>query len=212
MTFLDRHRDREEWLKWAIEFARRGLWASPVIQVHGPHGPHADMMWSEAEACVDGEPSGSLDLDGVLRREEFPESMMCGTCGSSPRMSGTLVAASSFHLSPRAGFPVTPSDGSGSQGRPTAGNRRLGLRSPGKSGNDVQQQFFRAATSTDMEVATNRDKSKMSAARRDGISPVEARPPAPFSRLEPFGFKDCNDQLRAITPSYAHCPAEPSAA
>ena|SRR6266700_172333 len=55
MAELDKHQHREDWLKWAIEFMRRGLWLGPEITVHGPHEPPSDYMWGEAEALIDGE-------------------------------------------------------------------------------------------------------------------------------------------------------------
>lgn len=67
MAFLDRHENTEDWLKWAIEFVRRGLWPSHVIEVYGPHGPHADLMWGEAEASVDGEYPACFDLEVVFK-------------------------------------------------------------------------------------------------------------------------------------------------
>jgi len=60
MADLDKRDDREDWLKWAIEFMRRGLWAGDTIVVHGPHSP-VDYMWGEAEARVDG---GRSRIDG----------------------------------------------------------------------------------------------------------------------------------------------------
>ena len=54
MADLHKHEFREAWLKWAIEFMRRGLWADEYIEVHGPHGPEADYMWGDAEAWEDG--------------------------------------------------------------------------------------------------------------------------------------------------------------
>jgi hypothetical protein len=49
MADLNKRDDREDWLKWAIEFMKRGLWAGDYITVHGPHSP-ADYMWDEADA------------------------------------------------------------------------------------------------------------------------------------------------------------------
>lgn len=54
MADLDKARDRESWLTWAIEFMRRGLWLGPEITVHGPHEPPRNYMWGEAEASIDG--------------------------------------------------------------------------------------------------------------------------------------------------------------
>jgi hypothetical protein len=47
----DREGTRREWVRWAIEFMRRGLWLGDVITVHGPHGPEG--MWGEADATED---------------------------------------------------------------------------------------------------------------------------------------------------------------
>ena len=52
MADLNKRDDREAWLKWAIEFRKRGLWASDYITVHGPHSP-ADHMWGEADATCE---------------------------------------------------------------------------------------------------------------------------------------------------------------
>ncbi len=53
MADLNKRDEREDWLKWAIEFMKRGLWAGDYITVHGPHGP-ADYMWGDADATWDG--------------------------------------------------------------------------------------------------------------------------------------------------------------
>ena len=53
MADLNKRDNREDWLKWAIEFMKRGLWAGDYITVHGPHGP-ADYMWGEADAAWHG--------------------------------------------------------------------------------------------------------------------------------------------------------------
>jgi len=42
---------REDWLRFAKEFARRGLWPIDEIEVHGPHHPR-DYMWGVVE-CID---------------------------------------------------------------------------------------------------------------------------------------------------------------
>jgi hypothetical protein len=54
MANLHRRDDREAWLRWAVEFLRRGLDPADVITVHGPHQPPANYLWGEAEAW-DGE-------------------------------------------------------------------------------------------------------------------------------------------------------------
>jgi hypothetical protein len=54
MAELDKHGEREDWLRWAIEFMRRGLWLDSTIIVHGPHSPYS-FVWSEADAQLDGE-------------------------------------------------------------------------------------------------------------------------------------------------------------
>ena len=43
---LDKRENREDWIKWAIEFVSRGIEPEDVITVHGPHSP-ADYMWGE---------------------------------------------------------------------------------------------------------------------------------------------------------------------
>lgn len=55
MAELRKREDREDWIRWAIELMRRGLWLGPEITVHGPHEPPSDYMWGEAEASIDGE-------------------------------------------------------------------------------------------------------------------------------------------------------------
>ena len=54
MAELEKHREREDWLRWAIEFMRRGLWLDNQIIVHGPHSPY-NFVWGEADAQLDGE-------------------------------------------------------------------------------------------------------------------------------------------------------------
>jgi hypothetical protein len=49
MAELNRIRDRKDWLTWAIEFVRRGLWLGEEITVHGPHDSSLS-MWGEASA------------------------------------------------------------------------------------------------------------------------------------------------------------------
>ena len=49
MDVLNKRDDRESWLKWPIEFMRHGLWVVVEIEVHGPHGLHADLLWGEAK-------------------------------------------------------------------------------------------------------------------------------------------------------------------
>ncbi len=62
MADLERHSDdpeeREAWLVWAIEFARRGFLPGETITVHGPH-PTAGFMWGEAVGVdgLDGSPA-----------------------------------------------------------------------------------------------------------------------------------------------------------
>src|SRR5208283_1866612 len=43
MAILDKERDRDSWLPWAIEFMRRGLWLGQEIEVHGPHHEGRDL-------------------------------------------------------------------------------------------------------------------------------------------------------------------------
>lgn len=65
MAYLDKRKDREDWLHWAIEFARRGLWADTLITVHGPHDP-TNAMWGDAEARTHGgEANESFECDFV---------------------------------------------------------------------------------------------------------------------------------------------------
>lgn len=60
MADLEKHQDREDWLRWAVEFMTRGLWADDLITVHGPHTPPADCMWGNAEAWIDGADMGAI--------------------------------------------------------------------------------------------------------------------------------------------------------
>ena len=53
MAELEKHGDRKDWLRWAIEFMHRGIWPDETITVHGPHGPDASYMWGEAEGHLD---------------------------------------------------------------------------------------------------------------------------------------------------------------
>ena len=41
---------REGWLRYAVEFARRGLYPPDEITTHGPHAEPADRIWGAAEA------------------------------------------------------------------------------------------------------------------------------------------------------------------
>jgi hypothetical protein len=47
MADLDKREDREDWIMWAIEFMRRGIWPEDTITVHGPHPPPANLMWGQ---------------------------------------------------------------------------------------------------------------------------------------------------------------------
>jgi hypothetical protein len=62
---------REDWLKWAIEFAKRGIWPEDYITVHGPHSPY-DYMWGEMggyEFRTCGGIHGIHDVRGVRIHE-----------------------------------------------------------------------------------------------------------------------------------------------
>jgi len=54
MADLYKHdeQDRESWIRWAIEFMRRGIWPDDTITVHGPHDA-INGMWGEAEGSFD---------------------------------------------------------------------------------------------------------------------------------------------------------------
>ncbi len=52
MADLEKRDDRKDWLRWAIELLRRGVWAGDIITVHGPH-PGASCMWGETEGQLD---------------------------------------------------------------------------------------------------------------------------------------------------------------
>jgi len=43
---------REDWIRWAMQFMRRGLWLGDSIEVHGPHDS-SGQMWGDAEAWTD---------------------------------------------------------------------------------------------------------------------------------------------------------------
>lgn len=47
MADLEKHEDRESWIRWAREFVRRGLWPVEIITVHGPHSPPSDCHWGK---------------------------------------------------------------------------------------------------------------------------------------------------------------------
>lgn len=73
MALLDKRHDREDWLKWAIEFARRDIWPDETITVHGPH-PGADFMWGEMDHCTFRTRCGIRgihDVRGVLIRKQI---------------------------------------------------------------------------------------------------------------------------------------------
>lgn len=53
MADLNKHEDKKDWLTWAIEFMRRGLWLDEEITVHGPHDS-SNAMWGSAFARKDG--------------------------------------------------------------------------------------------------------------------------------------------------------------
>ncbi len=52
MAELEKHDNRKDWLRWAIEFLRRGIWVGEIVTVHGPH-PGASYMWGEVDGWVD---------------------------------------------------------------------------------------------------------------------------------------------------------------
>ncbi len=54
MADLEKRDNHKDWLRWAIELMRRGIWADNTITVHGPHHPDAPFMWGEAWGTVDG--------------------------------------------------------------------------------------------------------------------------------------------------------------
>jgi hypothetical protein len=53
MANLEKRRNRKDWLRWAIELLRRGIWAGETIIVHGPHGPDTSFMWGETDGSSD---------------------------------------------------------------------------------------------------------------------------------------------------------------
>ncbi len=57
MAELHKQHDRADWLTWAIEFMRRGLWLDEEITVHGPHDS-TNRMWGDATARIDGKEWG----------------------------------------------------------------------------------------------------------------------------------------------------------
>jgi len=52
MAILEKHIDREDWLRWAIAFMQLGLWLDVEFEVHGPHYP-SGRMWGKVLARVD---------------------------------------------------------------------------------------------------------------------------------------------------------------
>ena len=53
MSDLCKYENRNDWLVWAIELLKRGIWADDMIKVNG--GPHASCLWGEAEGWTDGD-------------------------------------------------------------------------------------------------------------------------------------------------------------
>jgi hypothetical protein len=53
MATISKREHREEWLNWAIEFMRRGLWLVDTITVTGPHHPEGHRL-GEATVSTDG--------------------------------------------------------------------------------------------------------------------------------------------------------------
>jgi hypothetical protein len=97
MAILDK--DDAAWWRYAIEFARRGLWPMGEIETHGPHPPAADKLWGEAFCAtehrgtyMDIEFSGPTgcrhysDIRGLRMREKDGLSLpVLGTKESSTR-------------------------------------------------------------------------------------------------------------------------------
>ena len=69
MADLEKHQNREDWLRWAIEFMRRGLWVDHCITVHGPHEPPHAYMWGSAEAVIDGDQKFIVDCAFTTTRQ-----------------------------------------------------------------------------------------------------------------------------------------------
>ena len=57
MAYLEKHGNREDWVKWAREFVRRGLRPGREITIHGPHQYPCDYHWGEVLCQREGDPS-----------------------------------------------------------------------------------------------------------------------------------------------------------
>jgi hypothetical protein len=71
---------REDWIRWAMEFVKRGIEPEDCITVHGPHAPN-DYMWGEMgeyEFRTCRGTRGIHDVRGLRIRESvFSETVTC---------------------------------------------------------------------------------------------------------------------------------------
>ena len=71
MADLHKRDDRIDWLTWAIEFMRRGLWLDEQITVHGPND-ESRIMWGTATARIDGDEWGpECDFRALAGRSKY---------------------------------------------------------------------------------------------------------------------------------------------
>jgi hypothetical protein len=72
MADLEKHDelDRESWIRWSVEFMRRGLWPDDIITVHGPHSKTG--FWNNRGEEVSCEIDGTNDVVDVLFRSRKP--------------------------------------------------------------------------------------------------------------------------------------------
>jgi hypothetical protein len=56
--------DEEAWWRYAIEFARRGLWPLDEIETHGPHEAPGDRIWGTAFCVADDRSAWEVNFAG----------------------------------------------------------------------------------------------------------------------------------------------------
>lgn len=65
--------DDAAWWRYAIEFARRGLWPLAEIETHGPHGPPADRIWGEALCATANRTYPEIIFSGPSRCRHYSD-------------------------------------------------------------------------------------------------------------------------------------------
>lgn len=68
MAEIEKHRDRETWIRWAREFIRRGLWPADIITIHGPHPYPLDFHWGETYCRPEWSPKRFIEIEFHSRR------------------------------------------------------------------------------------------------------------------------------------------------